>query len=114
MVWKRSLGAVGVIALIAVLGFFLVVPFAIAVDEKRRYYTTMFHPEVVHTPDGARLLRNFVIDICGCHGKWSMASFREEAIHRIKRQVGFDGTLQEFFASLRAALGRGRKPARRR
>ena len=40
-------------------------PFAIAVDEKRRFYTVMFHPEVVHTPDGARLLHNFVHEIAG-------------------------------------------------
>jgi GMP synthase (glutamine-hydrolysing) len=65
-------------------------PFAAIADDKRQIYGTQFHLEVVHTPDGARLLRNFVIDICGCHGKWSMASFREEAIHRIKRQVGFE------------------------
>ncbi|MET0182109.1 MAG: glutamine-hydrolyzing GMP synthase [Caulobacterales bacterium] len=63
-------------------------PFAIAVDEKRRFYTTMFHPEVVHTPDGAKLLRNFTHDIAGCRGDWTMASFREEAIARIRAQVG--------------------------
>jgi GMP synthase (glutamine-hydrolysing) len=49
-----------------------------------------FHPEVLHTPDGARLLTNFVIEICGCRGDWTMASFKDDAIHRIKRQVGFE------------------------
>ncbi len=44
-------------------------PFAIAADEKRRYYTTMFHPEVVHTPDGAKLLANFVHNIAGLEGR---------------------------------------------
>ncbi len=63
-------------------------PFAIAVDEKRRFYSTMFHPEVVHTPDGAKLLRAFTHDIAGCRGDWTMASFREEAIARIRAQVG--------------------------
>ena len=63
-------------------------PFAIAVDEKRRYYTTMFHPEVVHTPDGAKLLKNFTHRIAGMKGDWSMAAFREEAIARIREQVG--------------------------
>jgi GMP synthase (glutamine-hydrolysing) len=63
-------------------------PFAIATDEKRRIYTTMFHPEVVHTPDGAKLIRNFVINIAGCKADWSMAAFRQEAIERIRRQVG--------------------------
>jgi GMP synthase (glutamine-hydrolysing) len=65
-------------------------PFAAIADDKRQFYGTQFHLEVVHTPDGARLLKNFVIDICGCHGNWSMASFKEEAIHRIKKQVGFE------------------------
>jgi GMP synthase (glutamine-hydrolysing) len=51
-------------------------PFAAIADEKRQFYAVQFHPEVVHTPDGARLYRNFVIDICGCRGNWSMASFR--------------------------------------
>ncbi len=63
-------------------------PFAVASDESRRIYTTMFHPEVVHTPDGANLLRNFVMKIAGCRGDWTMASFRQEAIARIRQQVG--------------------------
>lgn len=67
-------------------------PFAIAVDEKRRFYTTMFHPEVVHTPDGAKLLRNFTHRIAGLKGDWSMAAFKDEAIARIRAQVG-DGTV---------------------
>jgi GMP synthase (glutamine-hydrolysing) len=65
-------------------------PLAATADDRRRFYGTQFHLEVVHTPDGAELLKNFVIDICGCHGNWSMASFKEEAIHRIKKQVGFE------------------------
>ena len=63
-------------------------PFAIASDEKRRIFTTMFHPEVHHTPDGAKLLRNFVIDIAGCKPDWTMKAFREEAIAKIRAQVG--------------------------
>ena len=63
-------------------------PFAVASDEKRRIYTTMFHPEVVHTPDGAKLIRNFVIGIAGCKGDWTMKAFREEAIAKIRAQVG--------------------------
>jgi GMP synthase (glutamine-hydrolysing) len=63
-------------------------PFAIAVDEKRRYYTTMFHPEVVHTPDGARLLSNFVHRIAGLRGDWTMAAYRQQAIAAIRAQVG--------------------------
>ncbi|HEY7747881.1 MAG TPA: glutamine-hydrolyzing GMP synthase [Aestuariivirgaceae bacterium] len=65
-------------------------PFAAIADDKRQFYGTQFHLEVIHTPDGARLLKNFVLEICGCHGNWSMASFKEDAIHRIKKQVGFE------------------------
>ena len=63
-------------------------PFAIAVDEKRRYYTTMFHPEVVHTPDGAKLLSNFVHKIAGIKGDWSMSAYRNRAVEAIREQVG--------------------------
>ena len=63
-------------------------PFAVASDEKRRYFTTMFHPEVVHTPDGAKLISNFVHKIAGLKGDWTMAAFKAEAIARIREQVG--------------------------
>ena len=63
-------------------------PFAVATDEARRIYTTMFHPEVVHTPQGAQLIRNFVHKIAGCKGDWTMKAFRAEAIARIRQQVG--------------------------
>ena len=63
-------------------------PFAIASDEARRYFTTMFHPEVVHTPDGAKLISNFVHKIAGLKGDWTMAAFKAEAIARIREQVG--------------------------
>ena len=63
-------------------------PFAVASDEERRIYTTMFHPEVVHTPQGALLIRNFVLNIAKCKGDWTMKAFREEAIDRIRAQVG--------------------------
>jgi len=63
-------------------------PFAIAADESRKYYTTMFHPEVVHTPDGAKLLSNFVHRIAGLKGDWTMAAYKEQAIAAIRAQVG--------------------------
>ena len=63
-------------------------PFAVASDEKRRIYTTMFHPEVVHTPDGAKLISNFVHKIAGLPGDWTMAHFRSAEIAKIKAQVG--------------------------
>jgi GMP synthase (glutamine-hydrolysing) len=63
-------------------------PFAVIQDEKRRYYGLMFHPEVVHTPDGAKLIRNFVRKVAGLTGDWTMRAFREEAIEKIRKQVG--------------------------
>ena len=57
-------------------------------DEKRKYYGLMFHPEVVHTPDGAKLIRNFVRKVAGLTGDWTMRAFREEAIEKIRAQVG--------------------------
>ena len=63
-------------------------PCAIAVDERRHYYTTQFHPEVVHTPDGAKLISNFVHKIAGLKGDWTMAAYRDQAITAIREQVG--------------------------
>ncbi len=63
-------------------------PCAVAADETRRYYTTMFHPEVVHTPDGAKLIANFLYKVAGLEGDWTMAAFREEETARIRAKVG--------------------------
>ncbi len=63
-------------------------PFAAIADEARHFYGVQFHPEVVHTPDGAKLLSNFTRLICGLDGDWTMAAFREEMIAKIRAQVG--------------------------
>lgn len=63
-------------------------PFAAIADDARRYYAVQFHPEVVHTPRGAELLKNFVHRVCGCGGEWTMAHFRAEEIAKIRKQVG--------------------------
>ncbi|MDP7142139.1 MAG: glutamine-hydrolyzing GMP synthase [Alphaproteobacteria bacterium] len=63
-------------------------PFAFIADESRHFYAVQFHPEVVHTPHGGQLLKNFTHGVCGCAGDWSMAAFREEAISKIRAQVG--------------------------
>ncbi|MBZ9861773.1 glutamine-hydrolyzing GMP synthase [Mesorhizobium sp. CA12] len=63
-------------------------PFAIFGDIEREMYGIMFHPEVVHTPDGARLLRNFVHNIAGIEGDWTMRAYREHAVETIRKQVG--------------------------
>src|SRR5580704_15096639 len=72
----------------AVAGVSANAPFAVIQDEKRKYYGLMFHPEVVHTPDGAKLIRNFVRKVAGLTGDWTMRAFREEAIEKIRAQVG--------------------------
>ncbi|MDH3230422.1 MAG: glutamine-hydrolyzing GMP synthase [Alphaproteobacteria bacterium] len=66
-------------------------PYAAIADDARRFYGVQFHLEVVHTPHGAKLLGNFAHAICGCAGDWSMAAFKDQAIARIRDQVGADG-----------------------
>src|ERR1700687_5351982 len=61
-------------------------PAAVPTDE-RRFYGVVFHPEVVHTPQGGKLLRNFTHHVAGCRGDWTMAAFRAQAIDRIRDQV---------------------------
>ncbi len=63
-------------------------PFAAIADETRHYYGVQFHPEVMHTPDGAKLLRNFALRIAGCSGGWTMHAFKERAIAQVRAQVG--------------------------
>ncbi|PCJ97003.1 MAG: glutamine-hydrolyzing GMP synthase [Zetaproteobacteria bacterium] len=63
-------------------------PFAIIANDDKKFYGVQFHPEVVHTPNGAELYRTFTHDICGCSGDWTMAAFRDEKIAKIRAQVG--------------------------
>jgi len=63
-------------------------PFAAIADEARKFYAVQFHPEVVHTPDGAKLLGNFVHHIAGLKRGWTMAAYREQAVEAIRKQVG--------------------------
>jgi GMP synthase (glutamine-hydrolysing) len=63
-------------------------PFAAIADEQRKFYGVQFHPEVMHTPDGAKLLRNFALNIAGFKGDWTMHAFKERAIAQIRQQVG--------------------------
>ena len=63
-------------------------PFAAIADDERRFYGVQFHPEVAHTPDGAKLLENFTHRVAGCKGEWTMAAFRQRAIAKVRAQVG--------------------------
>jgi len=63
-------------------------PISIIGDDKRKFYATQFHLEVMHTPHGAAILRNFVRKIAGLKGDWTMRAFKEEAIEKIRKQVG--------------------------
>ncbi|MGH1418502.1 MAG: glutamine-hydrolyzing GMP synthase [Hyphomicrobiaceae bacterium] len=63
-------------------------PFAAIADTKRNLYAVQFHPEVVHTPDGSKLLSNFVHKISGLAGDWTMAHFRSTEVARLKQTIG--------------------------
>ncbi|HEY0923962.1 glutamine-hydrolyzing GMP synthase [Rheinheimera pacifica] len=65
-------------------------PHAGMVDEARQFYGVQFHPEVTHTRQGQRMLEHFVVDICGCDKLWTPASIIEDAIIRLKQQIGDD------------------------
>ena len=63
-------------------------PYAVIADEKRRFYGVQFHPEVMHTPRGHEMLKNFTHGIAGLKGDWTMAAYRDEKIAQIREQVG--------------------------
>jgi len=65
-------------------------PIAAIADDQRRFYGVQFHPEVTHTVQGRAILKRFVIEICGCAGDWSMPGYVDEAVAKIRDQVGDD------------------------
>jgi GMP synthase (glutamine-hydrolysing) len=71
-----------------VLGISPNAPISIIGDDDRKFYATQFHLEVMHTPHGAALIRNFVRKVAGLAGDWTMRAFKDEAIEKIRKQVG--------------------------
>ncbi|MCI2143159.1 glutamine-hydrolyzing GMP synthase, partial [Ewingella americana] len=65
-------------------------PFAIMANEEKRFYGVQFHPEVTHTRQGLRILERFVMDICQCEALWTPAKIIEDAVERLREQVGND------------------------
>jgi len=62
--------------------------FAAVADIKKHRYGLQFHPEVVHTPRGSVIIKNFVYDICKCGGSWTMLNYLDQAVEEIRKQVG--------------------------
>ncbi|MCD8250087.1 MAG: glutamine-hydrolyzing GMP synthase, partial [Lachnospiraceae bacterium] len=65
-----------------------VCPVAAMEYPEKKFYATQFHPEVMHTKEGQKMLRNFVYDVCGCSGDWQMGSFVKETIQQVREKVG--------------------------
>ncbi|RJR16141.1 MAG: glutamine-hydrolyzing GMP synthase [Nitrospiraceae bacterium] len=68
-------------------------PVAAMADKERKFYALQFHPEVVHTENGTKILKNFVFDICKCRPKWTMHSFIETTAQEIRAKVGKDNVV---------------------
>jgi len=65
-----------------------VCPVAAMGDPQKKIYTVQFHPEVMHTPEGMTMIKNFLYDVCGCKGTWKMSSFVEDMILQLREKIG--------------------------
>jgi GMP synthase (glutamine-hydrolysing) len=63
-------------------------PAAALEDAGRGLYAVQFHPEVQHTPEGGRMLRNFLYQVCGCSGDWQMSTFVADSVRNLKNKIG--------------------------
>lgn len=76
-----------------VIGSNAATPIAAMADEARHFYGVQFHPEVTHTLQGKAIIERFVLEICGLSGDWNMPDYIEEAVGRIRSEVGSDGVV---------------------
>ena len=67
-----------------------VCPVAAMENAEKKLYAAQFHPEVTHSEEGMKMLRHFVLNVCGCRGDWEMASFAETTIRQLREQIGED------------------------
>ena len=65
-----------------------VCPVAAMANPEKKIYAVQFHPEVMHTPEGMTMIRNFLYDVCGCKGTWHMSSFVEDMILQLREKIG--------------------------
>ncbi len=65
-------------------------PIAAMADISRKYFGVQFHPEVAHTPEGPKILRNFLFNICGCEPTWTMTSFVRRSVEALSKEIGED------------------------
>ncbi len=63
-------------------------PVAAMENPKERLYAVQFHPEVMHTPLGSQMIRNFIYNVCGCKGEWTMSSFTARTVEELKNKIG--------------------------
>ena len=63
-------------------------PVAAMRDEARNFYALQFHPEITNTQNGSKIIRNFLVSVCGCTGDWQLASWADEAVEALKKQIG--------------------------
>ena len=63
-------------------------PVAAMEDSSRSFYAVQFHPEVMHTPEGGKMLHNFLYEICGCSGDWRMSTFVADTIRGLRERIG--------------------------
>ena len=87
-VWMRHGDKVATLPPVTVAARSLPCPYVAIQHQAKKFYTLHFHPEIIYTQHGEKIFKNFLFSICGCSGEWDLASWTEEAIEKLKTQVG--------------------------